>query len=486
MRDFRFSLLLLFALTGMGGILIPEAAGQDSSALERIDKLEKTVEALMRQNAQLQAEIDALKREEQQPPPTVAEEASAAVPAPPESVPQPAEKTGAVSYSGNDIRVFWKDGLHFESGDQKTFKGKLGGRIQLDVAAYEADKELEEILDEDLAAGAEFRRIRLFTEGEYQASVPTSYKLQVDFAGEEVSIKDVYLGLEELPGIGGIKAGHFKEPFSLEELTSSKYITFLERSPVVETFAPSRNIGVMIGDAPFEKRMTWAVGGFTDADEMDDEDGAIDSDARVTARVTGLPFYEEDGRRLIHLGLSGSYIQPENDEARLRSRPGSHFAPRFIDTHNFDSSRICLLGAEFAGVYGPFSLQSEFIQSDVDVKYGPDAAFYGAYVYGSYFLTGESRPYKTSSGTFSRVKPRQNFSLQGGGCGAWEIGMRYSFVDLDDAAISGGELDEWAFGLNWYLNPNLRAMFDYGFAQLDEEGNRESAHIFQSRVQVDF
>jgi phosphate-selective porin OprO/OprP len=86
-------------------------------------------------------------------------------------------------------------------------------------------------------------------------------------------------------------------------------------------------------------------------------------------------------------------------------------------------------------------------------------SFDGFYVQASYFLTDEHHNYKPSAGAFSRVKPKENFSF-GGGPGAWEVAVRYSELDLDDR-LDGGEVDDITAGLNWYLNPNTRLMWNY-------------------------
>jgi len=110
------------------------------------------------------------------------------------------------------------------------------------------------------------------------------------------------------------------------------------------------------------------------------------------------------------------------------------------------------------------------------------ADLHGYYIQTSYFLTGEHRKYKPSAGSFSRVKPKENFSF-GGGLGAWEVGLRYSGLDLDDGSISGGELDTITAGLNWHLNPNTRIMWNYVHADKDDVGE---ADMLLARLQIDF
>jgi phosphate-selective porin OprO and OprP len=75
-------------------------------------------------------------------------------------------------------------------------------------------------------------------------------------------------------------------------------------------------------------------------------------------------------------------------------------------------------------VRGPLSLQGELFHSIVDSKREGTFNFGGAYVYGSWFVTGESRPYDRTTGVFTRLHPRRELSLRGGGLGALELGVR--------------------------------------------------------------
>lgn len=381
--------------------------------------------------------------------------------------------------AGSDFRLDWKEGIRLDSADG-AFKLKIGGRIMNDWAWMSQDDEIETAVGE-LEDGTEFRRARLYVEGTiYERMI---FKAQYDFAGGDADFKDVYIGLKKLPTLGTLKVGHFKEPFSLEELTSSKYITFMERSLPI-AFAPSRNTGIGVMNAVLDKRMTWALGIFRDTDSFGD--GAGDGGGySFTTRVTGLPWYEDKGRKLLHLGFAWSRRDPEDDVVRFSQRPEVHLAPRFVDTEEFAATQIDLLGVETALVYGPASVQGEYIHADVETRSGSDPDFSGFYVTGSYFLTGEHRKYKESSGAFSRVKPKNNFLDGKGGLGAWELAVRYSEIDLDDrdAGILGGELHDFTFGINWHLNPNARVMLNYVLSELEGVGD---ADLVGMRFQVDF
>jgi phosphate-selective porin OprO/OprP len=374
-----------------------------------------------------------------------------------------------------DIRVFWKEGLNLVTLDE-NFKLKIGGRLQTDWLWSSEDDAIKSDIGEQ-EDGVEVRRARLYFSGLIYDNV--EYKLQFDFAGGEAVLKDAYLTLTDFP-LGELWMGHFKEPFSLEELTSSKYITFLERA-LPNIFAPSRNMGFMLHNVAANERMTTAIGVFRDTDDFGEN--VDDGGYNITGRITALPIYENKGANLLHLGAAYSYRNPD-DSIRYRQRPEAHLTDRFVDTGTFAGDQVDLVGLEAAWVNGPLSLQGEYMMADTDrLDGGSDVGFDGYYVQASYFFTGEHRSYKAAEGAFSRVKPKQNYSAATGGTGAWEAKARYSGLDLSDKDITGGELDNISAGLNWYLNPNTKIMWDYVHADKDDVGE---ADMLMMRLQFDF
>jgi len=131
-----------------------------------------------------------------------------------------------------------------------------GGRIYADWAAFgQNSASLNQA--GDCLDGAEFRRARIFLKG--KAFHVTDYKIEMDFAGQ-TTFKDVYMTIKELPVLGHVRIGHFKEPWSLEEQTSSRFITFMERS-LNNVFSPQRNMGVMAFDHSQDVRSMHAAVG---------------------------------------------------------------------------------------------------------------------------------------------------------------------------------------------------------------------------------
>ena len=138
-----------------------------------------------------------------------------------------------------ELKSYWDNGLKF-SGENKDFSIKIGGRLQYDVMAISQDSSLDSHFDAN--NGAEFRRARLYTSGTVYNFI--KYKFQVDFAGNVVALKDAYLTFTKIPWVGNLTVGNFKEPRGFEMITSSKYITMMERS-LTNVYDNDRNLGFM-------------------------------------------------------------------------------------------------------------------------------------------------------------------------------------------------------------------------------------------------
>lgn len=447
----------------------PGAVGQEPPLTPREKELLELVQELQGQVREMGERLERLERERS------SSEPAALV----ERVERLEESTVAGKRGPTDFRVFWKDGLRFETEDER-YKLQIGGRIQHDIAFFEQSSELKRVFG-DQEDGTEFRRTRLFVKGLLHDRI--EFKVQWDFAGGDSDLKDVYLAFLDIPVVGAVKIGHFKEPFSLEELTSSKYITFMERA-LPSLFAPARNAGIMIGNDVLDSRLTWALGVFRDTNDYGM--GIGDGDYAWTARVTGLPWYKDEGRRLLHLGLAYS-MRNTDGTVRLRQRPEIHLSQfRYVDTRRFTVDDMDLLGAELAFVYGPFSAQAEYTHASLDTRFLGDRDFSGFYAQASYFLTGEHRPYSTSKGTFGRIKPKHPFRGEDHGWGAWELAVRYSMLDLDDGFFRGGEEEDWTVGANWYLNSNVRLTLNYVHGEIDDFFYDGDVDILGARFQVEF
>ena len=374
------------------------------------------------------------------------------------------------------FRAYWDNGFHLDSVS-KPFRLKVGGRIHLDGALLFGEKRLEDAVGE-LDSDIELRRAWLDASGRILLD-RLEYKVQFGGSGSDFGVGDNYLDLLNLRLLGNMRLGTFKEPFGLEEMTSSNDITFLERS-LTNTFGSSRSVGIMAYDHLFSWRVALALGLFRGINDLEreDKDRAYD----LTCRITALPWYEDNGNKLLHLGLAFSYRFPTNNEVRFRSRPEVHLAPWLVDTDVLAADEMSLVGAEAALVKGPTSLQTEVMYASLVTPDRANPKFSAFYLMATHFLTGEKRPYRSLSGTFGRVTPATRF-LRDGGPGAWEVALRYSHLDLNGVNIHGGTLDDISVGVNWYLNSYSRLMWNYVFSHLAGEGD---AHMLQMRYQLSF
>lgn len=356
-------------------------------------------------------------------------------------------------------------GLEVKTDDGKF---RVGGRIMLDLAVHNEDKS-------QMNNGTEFRRARLFMKG--TVFKDWGFKAQYDFAEDTLATKDLYIKYKPL----GITIGQFKQPLSLEELTSSKYITFIERSSP-NSFAIGRRIGVGYhtgaDNYSFAASVYGRSVGTTTASKTRDEGFG------AAGRLTFAPWASDTSA--LHLGIAASRERPQDgsNTARFRARPEAHTdGARLIDTGtlaNVDS--ITRYGVEAALVKGPFSVQAEYLASNLSRNFGnPDASFDGGYVFASWFLTGESRPYSAKKGTFGRVKPNTEY-------GAWELATRYSNLNLNDGLVKGGEMDNWTVAVNYYMNPHARLMLNYIVVDTDVNAVTpdDDPSIFLARAQIDW
>ncbi|MFQ5734126.1 MAG: OprO/OprP family phosphate-selective porin [Planctomycetaceae bacterium] len=427
------------------------------------------------------------------------------------------------------MNAFWRHGLWLETPDE-VFRFHAGGRVQHDMVWMQANDDVQfapggtgRIQD-----GVNFRRGRFAMEGAFNDVVefysewdfintvdvdPTNPASQGDVANTPVPT-DLWVQLTHIPLIGTIRFGNTKPPISFEHLISSRYLNFLERSLGNDAFIGGIDNGfrpgVLMYNATDDDRVTWALGAFknnTTVFGWNQGDGEWD----VTGRLTWTPIYEDDGRYLIHLGLGTSYRDLDAGRVRLRARTLLRNGPAALHTPLVN---ILLAGddqtivvPEFAMNWGPWTVQAEYFGVWVTDSVFPatglgatnrgSAFFQSAYAEVLYFLTGEHRAYNRKGGNgaaYKRVIPRRNVFFTDDDCdnrcsswGAWQVGIRYSWVDLNNRGIAGGTVNDITFGLNWFINPNLKFQWNYTVADRDVNGPSDGLiHGFGMRTAFDF
>lgn len=296
---------------------------------------------------------------------------------------------------------------------------------------------------------------------------------------------DVFLRLETKALLGQdygkLRIGYSKTPVGFEGVTSARADSFLEQALPIQAIFEGRRTGI---DWAFE-RPTYILnlGAYGTQDLQGDNDGTT-----FGGRAAWTPV-KADGH-VLHLGVSGSIEDPDSftngkgqhldPSTRVRSRPEAGLTlTRLIDTGALTKvDTIKRFGLEGLWIEGPWSVQSEYLQVDVQ-RDGAlrDFAGDGWYVFGSWVLTGESRPY--SGGNVANIKPK-------GDWGAVEVLARYSSLDLNDGSIQGGREHDWTLGVNWYLTQHFKFQANYVRASADKGTTGVDPRIFELRAQLNF
>lgn len=344
------------------------------------------------------------------------------------------------------------------------------------------------------------RRVRLRAYGNTRRT--TAYVVDLDFAASgHPSFRDVALSFHEVPLLQNVYFGYFQQPFSLDAMTSGQELLFVERR-LPFAFAPFRQTGLATSGTYLEDRVRWAVSVYRFPTDQYGRSIGSSGGYALASRVTCLPWYQAEGRRLLHLGFGYSYGDPGDNLVEYQIQPGFFVAetggsaaeeggntgvPVFVDTGDIPTHSYSLFNAELGANLGPLHFQSEVTVSIVDQRGGPTTTFSGAYAQLGYYLTGESRPYDLREGVFKHARPLRDFRLRGDGHGAWEIAAGWSYIDLNDQNIQGGSMSEYSLQLNWYLNPLTKLMIAHTHSFLrDPEVGPSEAKIVGLRAQFRF
>ncbi len=374
-----------------------------------------------------------------------------------------------------------ENGLEIESRNG-NFKAEIGGRLQVDSQINFNDPHGP--LNAHLYNGMSIRRARIHVGGTFYKDF--DFKFEYDFvrAGNNptaAGITDAWLQYTHFKPFS-ITVGQFKEPFSLASVTSNRFITFIERPLPNNAFVEFPNpYKLGISAEAYGTRWTTRAAFQTENSSRNTSSG--DASYEAIGRVTFLPIYNGP-TQILHLGAAGAYTWVNNtfDPAtgELKNEPLIFASQPYTNVDRTpwvttgplttklgpghkELDSVTRFGAELAGVYGPFSFQSEYTRTGLSgIGYSGDDVLEGYYAYISYFLTGESRVYNNKAGKFDRLKPKRNFDL-GGGWGAWEVAVRWDQLDMNTKNVNGGNIQTATVALNWYLNSHVRFMANYGY-----------------------
>ncbi len=370
-----------------------------------------------------------------------------------------------------DAGQVMKNGIGIQSADGQS-SIQLTGRIHMDYRGYGATTVSGN--ENPLQDAFEVRRARLGVKGQFMKDwkyeIVGNYGMSNNgMSSGSTEIDVAYFDYAANPA-ASLRVGKFKMPFSLEQLTSSNNIDFMERSLVGQSdseLIPGKETGVMLFGSPVSGA-TYAVALSAGRANKDAQNDKPDFVARGTINATKV--FLGDDSIVTHLGLgysTGELKGMTPASARTETRASSaFFQSESALTGPVTRQR---LGFEGAVAYEALKVQGEYFDFKYEGENRTDK-IKGYYAQVVYNLTGEKHNYSNSSGTFGWIKPNKPFSLTNGGLGAWQVGLRFSNFDAGGVEVASGKTnkaDSTSVGLTWFMNDYARVMLNYVTTDFD-------------------
>jgi len=445
------------------------------------------------------------------------------------------EEAAAASKKETPVVKASSSGFSFGSADGKN-EIKFRGLIQADHRSFSEGandvrartNDRAGTLNADGFNDAEdtslLRRVRPTIEGKVAGKY--GFRFTPEFAGGSASVVDAYVDANLSPAFN-IRAGKFKSSVGLERLQGGGDIKFIERSYVTNAILPNRDLGISVYGDILDKKLNYNVGivnGVADGGNIS-TGTEYNGEREYTGRVFTTPFIDSDSALAgLGFGIGGTwtdfrgeknlnFTDTSSADATRNGLPsyvteGQQTFFRYGSGVVADGERI-RWSPQASYYYGPFGVIAEYarVSQEVSKASGGSAAGGGAGgntiitadsnrklkhdawdIGASYLLTGEDA-------SFKGVKPKNDFDLDKGGWGAWELVARYSEINLDsdtfkdangaykrdandssfsntnsaysDLSKSAKSAKTWTAGVNWYLNTNAKISLNYAQTSFD-------------------
>jgi phosphate-selective porin OprO/OprP len=367
---------------------------------------------------------------------------------------------------------------------------QLTGRLHMDYRQYEPTYGSGQTTD-SYQNVAEVRRARFGVRGQFAKDF--KYQLLANFGNDtgfgstSSTADEMWVNYAANPEMQ-FQFGLFKMPFSLEQLTSSNNIDFMERSLIGNTdgeFIPAKETGFMLHGIP-KPGLVYQLAVSRGRGNKDAVSDGLDYIGRLTTNIAEL---QGSKAYVLHLGAAYSTgtiksgVTPASGRTEARSQSAWFTGPALSGVTTRTRQ-----GLEAAFAYDGLKIQGEQFQFNYDPTTGDDQKINGYYVQAVYNLTGESHAYK--DGIFNWVKP--NNPTDKGGRGAWQVGVRMSEFDASDITVATGKSNRataMTYGITWFCTDNLRFMLNYVDTKFDSlvgsSGSRvngDRAIMFRSQL----
>lgn len=286
-----------------------------------------------------------------------------------------------------------------------------------------------------------------------------------------------------VPELGGnFFVGRSKEGFSLLKVMVGYDGWTFERQTISDATIPILADGFKwLGYAP-KYHFLYNLGYFNDVVSHSQTFSTYSS--TEVGRFVWLPVHSDKEDKVLDLGVAYRFGIPEDHKLQLRSRPEAFAAPYFVDTGSFKADSTWMLGYEAYYRQNRWLFGSEYWWMHISSPSTNNPVVDGGDIVTTYLFNDASRVYNTAGGFFRAVSPKR--SVFQGGPGAWELVLRYSYIDLDNQKLQGGTFGRFTPMVNWHMSNNMRLEMGYGYGHLDRFNLKGNTQFFQTRLQLQF
>ena len=378
-----------------------------------------------------------------------------------------------------------QDGILVFQNKEANYKMWFDVRVQGDAAVFFGyDKNLTQI-----GNGMLMRRSRFAVKAQLDKN--WYGELDTDWTSGTPEIKDAYLGFTGVDNLE-IKMGNFKENFSIQRNTTSRYLQFMER-PMVTYLAPSRHMGV---NFKYSLPAVWASAGvfgpaLEDAEAMTafqdgNKDYGLNCGLSYTGKVVFRPLYKSKTSSL-HLGTAISYRNPKTSSTdgynavrySTRNTTGVN-RKKFLDTDAIQYLDHELAwtfevaghnrGLRYEAAYiarKPFVDDAKYIDKNGEAPNFTPA--WGWYAQAGYLLFGGSQNYDAGGAKYTRTNNGREW-------GDIELCARVEYCDLNISKYAmGGSAYAYSLGINYHVTRNVKFVINYQYNDNDIFANGKGA-----------
>jgi len=329
------------------------------------------------------------------------------------------------------------------------------------------------------------------------------FQIMPDFGQGKFVLQDAWINAGYFTQ-GQFQFGKYKAPMDLERLQSDPALDLIHRAEI-QNLVPNRDIGAQVQGLLFNKRVAYSlalmngVPNNTASFDFDNNDGKD-----FVGRLFLTPFRPTkiDWLNGLGFGLAGTFGNESNNTISTYRTWGQStwFSYNSGVTAAGEHARLGFQGYYYFRQLGLMAEYSQDHQSlnltTATVNRTDSFTNTGYMVQACYYLTGENA-------SFTSVSPIRPFALgEEGAIGAWELAARISNVANDtrqfalgfaNPALSAKTATEFAIGLNWLVNYNVKYMIDYALTDFYQGAgtaamptNRPAESIFESQLQIAF